>query len=280
MNNEVIVVSMRSNDGIQDSPPDDKLSSGRCFLAIPFLQKVIAEAVGTYFMIFAGCGVVVVDAVKEKAVTLPGISLVWGSVVMVMIYAVGHISGAHFNPAVTLAFASCNRFPWKQVPGYIFAQVLASILASGTLRLLFSGPHDHFAGTIPAGSNAQSLVLEFIITFYLMFVISAVATDSRAAGNFAGIAIGFTIMLNAMFAGPISGASMNPARSFGPAIIWNRYTGLWIYVLGPITGAVAGAWVYNIIRFRDKPLCLFVTPKQNSLNKCFSLETLDPNKCN
>ncbi|KAL2473707.1 Aquaporin NIP1-2 [Forsythia ovata] len=229
-------------------------SSGCSLLSLPFIQKIIAEILGTYFLIFAGCAAVVVNADMDKVVTLPGISTVWGLVVMVMVYSVGHISGAHFNPAVTIAFATCKRFPWKQVPAYISAQVIGSTLASGTLRLLFTGKHDHFSGTLPAGSDVQSLVVEFIITFYLMFVISGVATDNRAIGELAGLAVGATVLLNVMFAGPISGASMNPARSLGPAIVSSQYKGLWIYMVGPITGAVAGAWVYNIIRFTDKPL--------------------------
>lgn len=229
-------------------------SSGSGCVTLLFVQKIIAETLGTYFLIFAGCAAVVVNADKDKVVTLPGISIVWGLAVMVMVYSVGHISGAHFNPAVTIAFASCKRFPWKQVPAYIAAQVVGSTLASGTLRLLFSGPHNHFAGTLPTGTDLQSLVMEFIITFYLMFVVSGVATDNRAIGELAGLAVGATVLLNVMFAGAVSGASMNPARSLGPAIVWSKYRGLWIYLLGPTSGAIAGAWVYNIIRFTDKPL--------------------------
>ncbi|GMN43473.1 hypothetical protein TIFTF001_012674 [Ficus carica] len=222
--------------------------------SVPFIQKLLAEVLGTYFLIFAGCASVVVNLNKDKVITFPGISIVWGLVVMVMIYSVGHISGAHFNPAVTFAFATTKRFPWKQVPAYIASQLLGSTLASGTLRLLFNGKHDHFAGTLPTGSDMQSFVIEFIITFYLMFVVSGVATDNRAIGELAGLAIGATILLNVMFAGPISGASMNPARSLGPAIVSNEYKGIWIYLVAPTLGATAGAWVYNLIRFTDKPL--------------------------
>ncbi|XP_022847998.1 aquaporin NIP1-1-like [Olea europaea var. sylvestris] len=221
---------------------------------LPFIQKIIAEILGTYFLIFAGCAAVVVNADKDKIITMPGIAIVWGLVVMVMIYSVGHISGAHFNPAVTIAFASCKRFPLRQVPAYISAQMIGATLAGGTLRLLFQGKHDHFGGTFPTGSDMQSFVVEFIITFYLMFVISGVATDNRAIGELAGLAIGATILLNVMIAGPVSGASMNPARSLGPAIVSNKYKGIWIYIVGPTLGAVAGAWVYNIIRFTNKPL--------------------------
>nr|DAD37736.1 TPA_asm: hypothetical protein HUJ06_008377 [Nelumbo nucifera] len=142
----------------------------------------------------------------------------------------------------------------NQVPAYVVAQVLGSTLASGTLRLLFDGKPEHFFGTIPAGSNLQSLVLEFIISFYLMFVISGVATDNRAIGELAGLAVGATVLLNVLIAGPISGASMNPARTLGPAFIANRFEGIWVYMVGPICGTVSGAWAYNIIRFTNKPL--------------------------
>ncbi|KAK6124166.1 hypothetical protein DH2020_042075 [Rehmannia glutinosa] len=257
-NHHGVALSIKDNDDLNPNSPSNSSENssfeGCSFVTVPFIQKIIAETLGTYFLIFAGCAAVVVNADKEKVVTLPGIAIVWGLVVMVMVYSVGHISGAHFNPAVTLAFASCKRFPWKQVPAYIAAQVIGATLASGTLRLLFSGPHDHFAGTLPTGTNWQSLVVEFIITFYLMFVISGVATDNRAIGELAGLAVGATILLNVMFAGPISGASMNPARSLGPAIVSSNYKGIWIYLVGPTAGAIAGAWVYNIIRFTDKPL--------------------------
>nr|UVC32766.1 aquaporin Nip1.1 [Dittrichia viscosa] len=233
---------------------EDQTHHISCLPTVPFLQKLIAEVLGTYFVIFAGCAAVVVNTDKDKVISLPGISIVWGLVVMVMVYSVGHISGAHFNPAVTIAFASCSRFPLKQVPAYVAAQVLGPTLASGTLRLIFNGKQDHFAGTLPVGSDLQSLVLEFIITFYLMFVISGVATDNRAIGELAGLAVGATVLLNVMFAGPISGASMNPARSLGPAIVSSQYKSIWIYMLGPTAGAIFGAWVYNIIRFTDKPL--------------------------
>ncbi|PON46955.1 Major intrinsic protein [Parasponia andersonii] len=238
-------------DGSEDNHKPS--NSGIC-VSIPFIQKLLAEVLGTYFLIFAGCASVVVNLDKEKVVTHPGISIVWGLVVMVMAYSLGHISGAHFNPAVTIAFATTKRFPYKQVPAFIFAQVLGSTLANGTLRLLFSGKATLFPGTLPTGSNLQSFVIEFIITFYLMFVISGVATDNRAIGELAGLAVGSTVLLNVLFAGPISGASMNPARSLGPAIVHNQYKGLWIYLVSPTIGAIAGAWAYNLIRFTDKPL--------------------------
>lgn len=238
-----------------DRPPSiTNEESSSSFLCVPFMQKVIAEALGTYFLIFAGCGAVVVNLNTDKTVSSPGIAIVWGLVVMVMIYSVGHISGGHFNPAVTIAFATTKRFPLKQVPPYVVAQVLGSTLASGTLRLIFNNHQDHFTGTSPNGTPLQSFVIEFIITFYLMFVVSGVATDNRAIGELAGLAVGSTVLLNVMFAGPISGASMNPARSLGPAIVSSHYKNLWIYLVAPTLGAVCGALVYNVIRFTDKPL--------------------------
>ncbi|KAH7568716.1 hypothetical protein JRO89_XS06G0036200 [Xanthoceras sorbifolium] len=242
------------DEAIQNPPCSSSKPKQDSGFSVPFVQKIIAEILGTYFLIFAGCASVVVNSGHEKVVTLPGISIVWGLAVMVLVYSVGHISGAHFNPSVTIAFASCKRFPWKQVPAYVAAQVLGSTLAAGTLRLLFNGKQYHFAGTLPTGSDAQSFVIEFIITFYLMFVISGVATDNRATGELAGIAVGSTILLNVMIAGPISGASMNPARSLGPAVVSTQYNGLWIYMIAPTLGAVCGAWVYNMVRYTDKPL--------------------------
>ncbi|KAI7724953.1 hypothetical protein M8C21_018872, partial [Ambrosia artemisiifolia] len=239
-----VTLSIAKDDTTPSSPPFNRLI---------FSQKLIAELIATYFLVLAGCGAITVD-VDKKNLGQPGVAIVFGSAVMVMVYTVGHVSGAHINPAVTIAFASCKRFPWKEVPGYVIAQILASILASGTLRLILSGKHDHFVGNAPPGSHLQSFVVEVIITFYLMFVITSVATDDRATGKLAGVAIGSTVVLNAMFAGPISGASMNPARSIGPALMWNRYSGLWVYILGPMIGAIGGAWAYNTLRSTDKPL--------------------------
>lgn len=245
--NHGVVLEMKDNSNTKEEIEST-------FFSFPFIQKLIAEVFGTYFLIFAGCGSVAVNLDYDKVVTLPGISIVWGLAVMVLVYSVGHISGAHFNPAVTIAFATCKRLPWKQVPPYILAQVLGSTLANGTLRLLFTGKLNHFLGTQPAGSDVQAFVFEFIITFYLMFVISGVATDNRAIGELAGLAVGATVLLNVMFAGPVTGASMNPARSLGPAIVFHHYDKLWIYIVAPTTGAISGAWIYNLIRFTDRPI--------------------------
>ncbi|XP_008787977.2 probable aquaporin NIP-type [Phoenix dactylifera] len=228
--------------------------SGFCSAAmVNVTQKLIAEAIGTFFVVFAGCGSVIVNKMYGE-VTFPGICITWGLIVMVMVYSVGHISGAHFNPAVTITFAVFRRFPLKQVPFYILAQVIGSILGSGALYLLLSPEAEHFYGTTPVGSPIQSFAFEIIISFSLMFVISGVATDTRAIGELAGIAVGSTIVINVFIAGPISGASMNPARTLGPAIIMNNYKAIWVYILGPILGTLAGGFTYNLIRFTDKPL--------------------------
>ncbi|XP_041003352.1 probable aquaporin NIP-type [Juglans microcarpa x Juglans regia] len=220
---------------------------------VTITQKLIAEVIGTYFVIFAGCGSVAVNKIYGS-ITFPGICVTWGLIVTVMIYTVGHISGAHFNPAVTITSAIFRRFPYKQVPLYVAAQLMGSILASCTLALVLDVTPNAYFGTVPVGSNTQSLVLEIVITFLLMFVISGTGTDNRAIGELSGLAVGMTILLNVFVAGPISGASMNPARSIGPAIVKHVYKGLWVYIVGPIIGAIAGAFTYNLIRFTDKPL--------------------------
>ncbi|KAK2434272.1 hypothetical protein P8452_31437 [Trifolium repens] len=210
---------------------------------VQIIQKVIAEVIGTYFLIFAGCCVVILNKAEETkgTITFPGICVTWGLSVMILVYSLGHISGAHFNPAVT-------------VPLYLVAQVVGSVLASGTLYLLFDVDEETFFGTTPAGSNMQSLVFEILTSFLLMFVVSAVSTDNRAIGELAGIAVGMTIVVDVFIAGPVSGASMNPARTLGPAVVMHIYKGFWVYVLGPFIGAILGASAYNLIRFTDKPL--------------------------
>ncbi|XP_075664270.1 nodulin-26-like [Castanea sativa] len=240
--------------GSRNSIPSMKKVSPRLRVSTAFMQKLVAEVLATYIMIFAGCAAVLTNLNYENVVGLVGISMVWGLVVMALVYTVGHVSGAHFNPGVTISFAIYKRFPWKQVPAYIFAQVLGSTLASGTLRLIFNGHENQFFGTMPAGSNLQAFVTEFIITFILLFIISGVATDPRAVGQLGGFVVGSTVLLNVLFAGPITGASMNPARSLGPAIIHNKYKGLWIYIIAPILGAISGVSAYNVLRLTDKPV--------------------------
>ncbi|XP_045823490.1 probable aquaporin NIP-type [Trifolium pratense] len=220
--------------------------------AITLIQKVIAEIIGTYFLVFAGCGAVAVNKIYGS-ITFPGICITWGLIVTVMCYSVGHISGGLFNPAVAITWAIFRRITILEAPLYIAAELLGSTLASVTLSLMFDITPKSYFGTVPVGSDGQSLVVEIIISFLLMFVISAVTTDDRAVDDSASVAVGMTIMLNLFIAGPVSGASMNPARSIGPAIVIHIYKGLWIYIVGPIVGAIAGALAYNFLRSVYKP---------------------------
>jgi MIP family channel proteins len=211
------------------------------------LRQAGAELVGTFGLVFAGTGAVTIDAVTAGRVSHIGIGLTFGLIVMAMIYAVGHLSGAHLNPAVTLAFSATRHFPLARVPYYLAAQLVGAILASLTLRGLF-GTAGQLGTTLPRGGQGQSLLLEGVLTFFLMFVIMAVATDVRAVGQAAAIAIGGTVGLEALFAGPISGASMNPARSLAPALVSWTWEAQWLYVVGPLAGALLGALVYVLIR--------------------------------
>lgn len=210
------------------------------------VRKLVAEAIGTFGLVFAGTGAIVIDA-ETGALGHVGIALTFGLIIMTMIYAVGHVSGAHFNPAVTLAFAAGRHLPWRLVPRYWGAQLAGGIGASLLLRALF-GNSAHLGATLPYGSDTQSLVLEAVLTFFLMFVITSVATDTRAVGQAAAIAIGGTIGLEAMFAGPISGASMNPARSLAPALVSWTWQSQWLYIAGPAIGAVLGVLAYQFVR--------------------------------
>ncbi len=208
---------------------------------------MLAEAVGTFGLVFAGTGAIVIDAKTNGGVGHVGVSLTFGLIVMTMIYAIGHVSGAHINPAVTLAFSAVRHFPRRLVPLYLLGQFTGAVLASLLVRGLF-GDVAALGATFPQGSTGQALLLEFVLTFFLMFVIMAVATDVRAVGQAAAIAIGGTVGLEALFAGPISGASMNPVRSLAPALVAWTWDGQWLYLVGPIAGAVAGAFMYMVIR--------------------------------
>lgn len=211
------------------------------------MHRLAAEFVGTFGLVFAGTGAIVVDAESGGGVGHVGIGLTFGLIVMVMIYAGGHVAGAHFNPAVTLAFAVGRHFPWRTVPRYWAAQLGGALLGSALLGILFGDAAD-LGATRPRGSAGQSLVLETVLTFFLMFVITAVATDTRAVGQAAAIAIGGTVGLEALFAGPISGASMNPARSLAPALVAWTWADQWLYVAGPLLGAVVGVLAYRFVR--------------------------------
>lgn len=200
-------------------------------------QKLLAEALGTFTLVFAGTGAIVINQASGGAITHPGIALTFGLVVLAMIHTFGDVSGAHLNPAVTAAFAAAGRFPWRAVPGYLGAQMTGALAASGLLRFLF--PQATTLGaTLPAGPPMQSWVLELVLTAILMLTILSVSTGGKEKGITAGIAIGSVIALEALFAGPISGASMNPARSLAPALISGKLEHLWIYLTAPALGAL------------------------------------------
>ncbi|MGF1486663.1 MAG: MIP/aquaporin family protein [Prochloraceae cyanobacterium] len=216
---------------------------------LPCKQELIAEGVGTFILVFAGTGAIVANTITDGAITHLGVSFVFGAVVAALIYTLGHISGAHFNPAVTLGFSSIGSFSRNKVIGYtcgyIGVQCLGAIAASGILRLTF-GNVANLGATLPLNGNWwQAFILEIILTFILMLVILGVGLDRRAYNSFAGMAIGLTVGLDAACMGPITGASMNPARSLGPALISGVWQYHWLYWIAPILGAQLAVFVYR-----------------------------------
>jgi aquaporin NIP len=210
------------------------------------MRALAAELIGTFALVFAGAGAIMVDD-KTHQLGHVGVAITFGLVIMVMIYAVGHVSGAHFNPAVSFAFALTRHFSWTRLLGYWAAQLSGALIAAAILRGSL-GNRAHLGATLPAGSQAQAFLWEAVLTFFLMFVIMSVATDTRAVGEAAAIAIGGTVGLDAMFGGPVTGASMNPARSLGPALVSGDLHGLWVYLVAPLVGAAVGAIAYQFVR--------------------------------
>jgi MIP family channel proteins len=210
------------------------------------VRTLAAEAIGTFALVFAGCGAIMVDA-KTHQLSHVGVAITFGLVIMFGIYAVGHISGAHFNAAVTFAFALTRHFPWPRAAAYWCAQFIGAITAAALLRASL-GNIANTGATLPSGSQGQSFLWELVMSAFLMFVILAVATDTRAVGEAAAIAIGGTIGLDAMFGGPISGASMNPMRSLGPALVSGDLHAIWIYIAAPLVGAAVGGLAYQFVR--------------------------------
>lgn len=207
--------------------------------------QAVSEFLGTFFMIFFGCGSMI--ASEKGMFPAPFIPFIWGGVVSLMIYTLGHISGAHFNPAVSVSFWALKRMNVKKLLAYIFAQFFGALLA-GAIHYFIWGSEHSFGATHLNTSLSTAILIEFVISFALMFVITSVATDSRAVGELAGLAIGTSVFLSSFVVGPMTGASMNPARSLAPAIFSAHYGHLAIYLIVPILGAVAGALVYNFMR--------------------------------
>jgi aquaporin NIP len=214
------------------------------------MKQLVAEFVGTFVLVFAGTGAIVINDLSGGIISHAGIALTFGLVVLTMIYSIGDISGAHLNPAVTIGFVAARRFPWRGIAGYVLAQTAGAIMASLILHLLFP-THQSLGGTRPSGSALQSFVLEVLLTAILMFVILSVSTQGKEKGSSAAIAVGAVIALEALFAGPISGASMNPARSFGPALVARALDQIWIYLTAPVLGALAAVPVCRLIHLKD-----------------------------
>jgi aquaporin NIP len=211
-------------------------------------RRCAAEGFAAFALVTAGCGAIVTNAQYGEALGTVGIALVFGLVIMVMVYATGHLSGAHINPAVTLAFTLTRHFSLREAAAYIAAQLAGATAAALLLLAVWTDKPASLGATLPSVGAGSALVYEAVLSAFLMFVIMAVATDTRAVGAAAAIAIGGTIGLDALFGGPVTGASMNPARSFGPALVSGEWRDFWVYVVGPVAGAAIGALAYQLIR--------------------------------
>jgi len=215
------------------------------------MRSYITETLGTFILIFCGTGAIVINQQTGGSIGHMGITITFGLLVMTLIYAFGNISGAHFNPAVSIAFTVARKFPANKLVPYIFSQLLGAVMASFFLKLLFP-QNEMLGGTLPSGTEIQSFILEIFLAFFLMLVILNVAHGSSEQGLFAGIAIGSTVLLEAMFAGPISGASMNPVRSIAPALVSGHFEHLWIYIVAPIVGVIAAVPVWKFISNKNQ----------------------------
>ena len=215
------------------------------------MKKYLSEFIGTFSMIFCGCGAMVINDFTGGIITHPGVAITWGLVVMSMIYAFGDISGAHFNPAVTLGFAVANKFKWTEVPKYMIAQLFGALTASYILLFLF--PQSDLGATIPIIEPLKVFIIELLLSFFLMLVIINVSTGSKEIGPVAGIAIGSVVLLEAMFAGPLTKASMNPIRSLAPALASGNFTDLWVYLTAPFAGMLLAVFSCKLVK--DENCC-------------------------
>jgi aquaporin NIP len=211
-------------------------------------RRAAAEGLAAFALVFAGCGAIIADARYGGALGTVGVAIVFGLIIMAMIYATGHLSGAHINPAVTIAFTLTRHFAVRDAVAYVAAQLAGATLAAFLLLAVWPEQPAALGATIPSVGAGSALVYEVVMTAVLMFVIIAVATDTRAVGAAAAIAIGGAVGLDALFGGPVTGASMNPARSFGPALAAGEWQDFWLYVTGPVAGAALGAFAYQLIR--------------------------------
>jgi aquaporin NIP len=239
------VAIQRSAGGTVPDPPTAPGAS--------LARRCLAEALSTFVLVFAGCGAIVVDSERDGSLGPVGIAAAFGLAIMVMVYALAHVSGAHVNPAVSIAFAATRRFPARDALAYVPAQLAGAVLGALFLRVAWDGTPAQLGATTPTASTGAALAYELVLTGLLMFVILSVATDTRAASAVAAITIGGTVALGSLVGGDVSGASMNPARSFGPALVASEWTQFWIYVVGPIVGALAGALLYAVVRGRTHP---------------------------
>jgi MIP family channel proteins len=216
-------------------------------------RRAAAEGLAAFGLVFAGCGAIVADTQRHSALGAVGIALTFGLVIMVMVYATGHLSGAHINPAVTTAFTLTRHFPARDAAAYVAAQCAGAVIAALLLLAVWPSEPASLGATLPTVGAGSALAYEAVLTAILMFVIMAVATDTRAVGAAAAIAIGGAVGLDALFGGPVTGASMNPARSLGPALASGQWQDFWIYVLGPLAGAILGALAYQAVRGSEVP---------------------------
>lgn len=228
------------------------------------MSKYGAEMFGTFGLVFAGTGAVVIDTVTGGGVTHVGVAVTFGLIVMAMIYAVGDVSGAHLNPAVTVGFWLARRLPGRCVVPYVFSQLAGGLFASVLLRGMFSN-RAYLGATLPAGSDVQSFLLEIVLTGMLMFVILCVSTGPKEVGVMAGIAVGGVVGLEAMFAGPISGASMNPVRSLAPALVSGHLQSLWVYLVAPVVGSAIAVPCWRLTRGRSNDVAAPAIPAQSRL---------------